>query len=107
MKPEIKNLTDAEHTAITADIRNAVAKSLNQTLGKPSEGAAVVEAMISGLALIIAMQSRGDQKTMSTLLDGASAHLFTRAADFQKLSQALAPRLKERNDRLEKGGPQK
>lgn len=59
--------------------------------GLPEEKfAEIIEALAAHLGKFIAIQTSGDAKTMGTILDGSSSHMYEVAAEFQAHGQLLA-----------------
>ena len=70
---------------MSAVIRAAFTKAMADAKSDPDAIADIMEALLTSLSMAISVQARGDAKLMNELLEGASAYLFSRAGDFQKM----------------------
>lgn len=70
-------------------IKTAFAKALADAKSDPDAIADIIETLLTSVSMAISVQARGDAKIMGELLEGASAYLFSRAGDFQKMGAFL------------------
>lgn len=79
-------------TTFETDLAKLCSIELRLSLGNPERAGALVQSLVSTLALTIAVVSKGDSAAMNTMLEGASSFLFEETASRAKIGKFIGGR---------------